>query len=72
MIGQQARHCMNLFGMYRRFGVVPQGLVVLFPIVLGGDFRSPLLVVFLVCFRDLAFGDLMGEIHVNPLWFFCH
>jgi hypothetical protein len=44
---------------------------VLFPVVLGGDFRSPLLVVFSVCFRDLAPGDFMGEIRVNPLWFFC-
>jgi hypothetical protein len=41
--------------------VVPQGFVVLFPVVLGGDFRSPLLVVFLGCFRDLALGDLMGK-----------
>jgi hypothetical protein len=57
--------------MYRWFGVVPQGFVVLFPVVLGGDFRSPLLVVFLVCFRDLALGDLMGEIRVNPSWFCC-
>jgi hypothetical protein len=24
-----------------------------------------------VCFRDLALGDLMGEIRVNPSWFFC-
>jgi hypothetical protein len=50
--------------------VVPQGFAVLFPIVLGGDFRSPLLVVFSVCFRGLALGDLMGEIRVNPSWFF--
>jgi hypothetical protein len=50
--------------------VVPQGFVVLFPVVLGGDFRSPLLVVFLGCFRDLALGDLMGEIFGNPSWFF--
>jgi hypothetical protein len=42
-----------------------------FPVVLGGDFRSPLLVVFLVCFRDVALGDLMGGIRVNPSWFFC-
>jgi hypothetical protein len=26
--------------------------------------------VFSVCFRDLALGDLKGEICVNPLWFF--
>jgi hypothetical protein len=38
---------------------------VLFLVVLGGDFRSPLLVVFLVCFRDLALGDLMGKIRVS-------
>jgi hypothetical protein len=46
--------------------MVPQGLVVLFLVVLGGDFRSPLLVVFLGCFRDLALGDLVGEICGNP------
>jgi hypothetical protein len=70
MIGRQARPCMNLFGMYRLFSVVPQGLVVLFLVVLGGDFRSPLLMVFLGCFRDLALGGLMGEICGNPSWFF--
>jgi hypothetical protein len=48
--------------------MVPQGFVVLFPVVLGGDFRSHLLVVFSVCFRDLSLGDLMGEIRVNPSW----
>jgi hypothetical protein len=52
---------MNLLGLYRRFGVVPQGFVVLFPIVLGGDFRCPLLVVFSVCFRDLALGIWWGK-----------
>jgi hypothetical protein len=51
--------------------VVPQGFVVLFSVVLGGDFWSPLLVVFSVCFHDLALEDLMGEIRVNPSWFFC-
>jgi hypothetical protein len=71
MIGRHARPCMNLLGMYRRFGVVPQGFVVLFLVVLGGDFQSPLLVVFSVCFRDLTLGYLMGEIVVNPSWFFC-
>jgi hypothetical protein len=70
MIGQQARPCMNPCGMYRRFGMVPRGLVVLFPVVLGCDFRSPLFVVFLGCFQDLAFEDLLGEICGNPSWFF--
>jgi hypothetical protein len=70
MIGRQARPCMNLLGMYRRFGVVPQGFVVLFSVALGGNFRSPLLVVFLGCFRDLASGDLLVEICGNPSWFF--
>jgi hypothetical protein len=36
--------------------MVPQGFVVLFPVVLGGNFWSALLVVFSVCFRDLALG----------------
>jgi hypothetical protein len=30
--------------------MVPQGFAVLFPVVLGGDFRSPLFVVFLGAF----------------------
>jgi hypothetical protein len=51
--------------------MVPQGFGVLFPVVLGGDFRSPLLVVFSCVFRDLALGDLVGEIRVNPSWLFC-
>jgi hypothetical protein len=44
---------------------------VLFLVVLGGDFRSPLLVFFSVCFRDLALGDLMGGNSCEPfvvLW----
>jgi hypothetical protein len=35
---------------------------VLFSFVLGGDFWSPLLVDFLVCFRDLALGDSVGDV----------
>jgi hypothetical protein len=50
--------------------VVPQGLVVLFPVVLGGDFQILFLVFFLGYLRDLSFGDLMGEICENPSWFF--
>jgi hypothetical protein len=45
-------------------------LDVLFPVVLGGDFRSPFLLILLGCFQDLALGDLMGEIFGNPSWFF--
>jgi hypothetical protein len=41
--------------------VVPQGLDVLFPVVLVGDFRSPLLLIFIGCVRDLALGDLLGK-----------
>jgi hypothetical protein len=50
--------------------VVPQGLDVLFPFILCGDFRSSLLVDFLECFRDLSLGDLVGDVCVNPSWFF--
>jgi hypothetical protein len=46
--------------------VVPQIRFVLFPVVLGGDFWSLLLVFFLGCFWELALGDLMGEICGNP------
>jgi hypothetical protein len=42
----------------------------LFPVILGGDFRSPLLVISLVCFRDLVLGDLMGKICGKTSWFF--
>jgi hypothetical protein len=41
--------------------VVPHGLDVFSPVVLGSDFRSPLLVISLGCFRDLSLGDLMGK-----------
>jgi hypothetical protein len=70
MIGRLARPCMNLCFMYRLFGVVPQGLDVFSPVVLGVDFRSPLLVISLGCFRDFSLRDLMGEICGNPSWFF--
>jgi hypothetical protein len=43
---------------------------VLFLVVLGGDFRSTLLVISLGCFLDLTLGDLMGGICGNPSWFF--
>jgi hypothetical protein len=70
MIGRLARPYMNLCFLYRRFGVVPQGLDVFSPVVLGGDFQSPLFVISLCCFRDPSLGDLMGEICGNPWWFF--
>jgi hypothetical protein len=70
MIGRQARTCMNLCGMYRSFSVVPQALDVSFPVFLSGDFRSPVLVITLGCFRDLALEDFMGGICGNPSWFF--
>jgi hypothetical protein len=70
MIRRQARPCMNLFVMYIRFGVVPQGLDVLFPFILFGGFRSPFLVIFLEQFRDLSLGDLVGDVCMNPSWFF--
>jgi hypothetical protein len=34
---------------------------VLFPFVLFGDFRSPLLMVFLERFRDLSLGNLASK-----------
>jgi hypothetical protein len=49
---------MNLFVMYRRFGVVPQGLDVLFQFVFFGDFRS------------LFIGDFLGDISRPFSWGF--
>jgi hypothetical protein len=47
--------------------MVPQGLIVLFPVVLGGDFRSPLLVFFLGVFGPCSWGfdggKLVGTLH---------
>jgi hypothetical protein len=46
--------------------MVPQGLDELFPVVLGGGFRSPVFVILSMCFQNHALGDLMGEICGNP------
>jgi hypothetical protein len=56
--------------MYIWFGVVPQGLDVLFPFVLFGDFRIPFLAIFLERCRDLSLWDLVGDVCMNPSWFF--
>jgi hypothetical protein len=40
------------------------------PVCSGGDFRSPLLVDFLVRFWDIALGDLVRDVCVNPSWSF--
>jgi hypothetical protein len=50
--------------------LVPQGLDVFSPVVLGGEFQSPPSVISLGCFRDFSLGDLIGEICGNPSWFF--
>jgi hypothetical protein len=66
MYGWQARSCTNLHGMYRWFGVVPQGCVVLFPFffvvllrALGCDFLSGVLRTILL---GIMYEDLV------PLW----
>jgi hypothetical protein len=59
MYGWQARPCTNLHGMYRWFGVVPQGCVVLFPVLLCGDFRSSLLWFSWRSFEDDFLGILL-------------
>jgi hypothetical protein len=45
--------------------VVRHGLDVLFPVVLGDDFRSPLLVISLGCFRDLSDRGGVPDLSVN-------
>jgi hypothetical protein len=63
MFGSQARPCMNLLGMYRWFGVVPQGG---FPVLLGVDFRS----FCWRCFENDFLGSLVGVTYevLAPLW----
>jgi hypothetical protein len=50
--------------------VVPQGLDVSFPFLLFGDFWSPFLAIFLWRIRGLSLWDLVGDVCLNPLWFF--
>jgi hypothetical protein len=56
--------------MYRWFGVVPHGLDVLFPFILFGYFRSFFLAIFWERFRGLSLWDLVGDVCMNPSWFF--
>jgi hypothetical protein len=58
MYGWQARPCMNLHGMYRWFGVVPQGCVVLF-------------LSFFVVFFGALFCDFLGGVLRTISWGFC-
>jgi hypothetical protein len=58
MYGRQARPCINLHGMYRCFGVVPQCCVVLFPSF------------FVVIFGDLC-CDFLGGVLREISWGFC-
>jgi hypothetical protein len=57
---------MNLHGMYRLFGVVPQGLFEFFPVFLFGDFRSLFLSIFMERFRGIFLGDLVGDKSLSP------
>jgi hypothetical protein len=66
----EARPRMNLHGMYRGFSVVPHGLFEFFPVFLFGEFRSLFMVFFSERFRGLSLYDLLGDICMNPSWFF--
>jgi hypothetical protein len=50
--------------------MVPQGLDVLFPFDLFGDFRGLFLAIFSERFLGLSLWDLVGDAWMNPLWFF--
>jgi hypothetical protein len=43
---------------------------VLFPFVLFGDFRSLFLAIFLKRFGGRSLEDLLGDVCMNPSWFF--
>jgi hypothetical protein len=63
MFGWQARPCTNLHGMYRWFGVVPQGG---FPVLLCVDFRA----LCWRCFENDFLEYLVGVTYEDlvPLW----
>jgi hypothetical protein len=70
MIGWQARPCMNLHGIYRWFGVVPEGLVLSLPfsplVIFGAlscDFLGGVL-------RVVSWGFMLGVTYEDlvPLW----
>jgi hypothetical protein len=71
MIGRQARPCMNLLGMYRWFGVVPQGLVVLFPGCSWWWFSEPSLGGFLGVFSGPCSWGFGGGNFWEPFMVFC-
>jgi hypothetical protein len=50
--------------------VVPQGLFEFFPVFLFGDFRSLFLAIFSESFRGVSLEDLLGDVSMNPSWFF--
>jgi hypothetical protein len=66
MFGWQARPCTNLHGMYRWFGVVPQGGEVFFPSFFVVIFRA----LCWRCFEDNFSGFLVGVTYEDlvPLW----
>jgi hypothetical protein len=66
MYGWQARPCTNVHGMYRWFGVVPQGSEVFFPSFFVVIFR----VLCWRCFEDDFLGFLVGVMYVDlvPFW----
>jgi hypothetical protein len=66
MFGWQARPCMNLHGMYRWFGVVPQGGEVFSPSFFVVFFRA----LCWRCFEDNFLGFLVGVTYEElvPLW----
>jgi hypothetical protein len=70
MYGWQVRPCTNLHGMYRWFGVVPQGCEVLFLVLLCGDFWSSLLCLSWRSFEYDFLGFLLGVTYEDlvPLW----
>jgi hypothetical protein len=41
-----------------------------FPFLFFGDFQSPFLAIFLWQIRDLSLLDFMGDVYLNPSWFF--
>jgi hypothetical protein len=70
MIGQKLDLVWTFHGMYRWFGVVPQGLFVFLPFFLFGDFRSLYLRISVRSFGGISLRDSYWMSHMRTLCIF--
>jgi hypothetical protein len=57
-------------GMYRRFCVIPQGLLLFLPFSHSSDSRNLFLAIFVWWIWGLFLVILVGDVYMSPSWFF--